>query len=169
MRAPSVHIKASKLATVFHFSNFLLRHSWKCHSKLTGRVFRESGRTEENPQKMQLEFTLLSSPRWEYQHFCSRGRRVCAIGWCSWTQVACAYCYRPCVIETWYTAISQKDSPSCLLRCPATSESRATMLHTHTCTGLTSSPVFFLFLKFYSILSAHIAIAANKITWYLNG
>lgn len=105
--------KSITLATVFCFSHFPPRHSWECHCQLTV-WFGIFGHTEENPEKIQPRSTLLTSTRWEYQHFCLKGRRLRVIGWCCWTQVVDAYWDRHA--SSWHgTQSFPKNTPSCAL------------------------------------------------------
>lgn len=128
--------KSITLATVFCFSNFPSRHSWECHCKLTvwlGILGIETyrGKPLENAAWV-CTFVL---PKVRISAFLLEGK-TCL---CDWLMLldpgGLCVLASPCVIETWYTVVSQKDSLSRLVRCPVSESSKweSSVLHTHTC------------------------------------
>lgn len=111
--------KSITLATVFRFSNFLPRHSWECHCKLTVwlgilGIGTYRGKPLENAAWV-YTFVL---PKVRISAFLLEGK-TCL---CDWLMLldpgGLCVLVSPCVIETWYTVISQKDSLSSRVRCP---------------------------------------------------
>lgn len=109
-------------ALVFCFGNFPPRHSWECHCKWTvcRGILGTWACTEENPLEdaaSELECTLFFVlPKVKISAFLLEGRtrRRDTLSDPGGRRMFVS----PCVIKTWYSVISQKDSISRLVTCP---------------------------------------------------
>lgn len=149
--------KSTTLATVFCFSNFPPRHSWECHRKLTVWLgILGNGTYTGKPLENAARVHTFVLPKVRISAFLLEGK-TCP---CDWLMLldpgGLCVLGSPCVIETWYTVISQKCSFSRLVRCPVGDSWMREYLLSHTKVHLSCTSVKFWGLCSISILCCFI-------------